>query len=641
MGSRLPACVRDSFLVADGQDLDAPTCGGLFYGLYLLPLDEVVNEWTFWRQVEKDPRTGANPAVLATMASIPPQWVKPQYTSSGWLPLISDRSGNYVGVDLDPGPGGQWGQTIIFGRDFDRKCVLWRGEGEGGWATWLASFVDEVESGDGWVADKTGSDEEDELGYASYSASDMYGVGGQGLRLAGEYKGWNVLEAWWDRSVKKWEGLGLGMDVAEIERGLDEARRLANTNVKGKGKQREDPRGEREREREREREGSDDVDYEGIRAEQRTPLPEVPTVSTPDIATPNRPKGAEDDEALLPPVSPDMGSIPRILHPQHTPIPASRSRAPTADHPLKDTVAASDLLSPPMRSTRSNSGDGSSGGSGSSSGSARKPRRPPPPAPAMLDLPTRADVQAAEAVAQAEASGLRGGWVMNLDASAGAAKRRAELSHHTSPSMAEMVDIDLEGGRYEAFSAATPTSMTAADAARQDADDRLAHAGIEHRRSPLARAPSPLVINGLGLGPVGPGSGSGPGTPRTGTPPIRRPPQAADSPRALSPVVGDTLPAEVVRGIAAVRRASTTSSAPQPTKKDSTGKDSLGSFGSAGPQRGLSHTSADGLLDAQAPTPLRTGGSPRANGGGNGSGVLAENITDEPDVADQLEEIKL
>lgn len=256
LGTPLPAPVRESFLVADGQDLDTIQVGGIFYGLYLLPLDEVINEWTFWCQVENDPSVGTNPAILATMASIPPQWVKPMYSCRGWLPLISDRSGNYIGVDLDPGPSGKWGQIIIFGRDFDRKCVLWRGEGEGGWGKWLASFVDEIESGEGYEASKVDSDEETELGYSSYHNGGSYGEAGNGLRLAGEYKGWSVLEALWDKSVKKWEGLGLGMDVAEIERGLSEARLLL-----GKGKSREEEREE---------------EFEGFRADQRMASHDIP-----------------------------------------------------------------------------------------------------------------------------------------------------------------------------------------------------------------------------------------------------------------------------------------------------------------------------------------------------------------------------
>lgn len=241
LGGPLPACVRESFLEADGQDLEG-SAGGLFYGLYLLPLEEVRREWEFWRHAESDPQTGANPAVLATMASVPPQWVKSAYACRGWLPLLSDRSGNYVGVDLEPGAGGSWGQIIIFGRDFDRKCVIWRGEGEAGWAKWFASVVDEIESGEGWEADKS-SDDEEELGYSSYNGGQRYGNTGGSMRLVGQYKGWAVLEAWWDKSVRKWESLGLGMDVEEIERGMHEARRLAgvqgddeDSQGKGKGK---------------------------------------------------------------------------------------------------------------------------------------------------------------------------------------------------------------------------------------------------------------------------------------------------------------------------------------------------------------------------------------------------------------------
>lgn len=239
LGSPLPPAVRESFLQADGQDLENNNPAGIFYGLQLLPLDEAMREWTYWRQVEADPSTGANPAVLATMASIPPKWIKSEYASRGWVPLLSDRSGNYVGIDLDPGPEGSWGQVIIFGRDFDRKCVLWRGDGNGGWGTWLSALVDELEAGDAWEAENGGSDDEEEIGYESYTGGRIYGEGAglATMKLTGEYKGWAVLEAWWDKSVGHWEKKGLGMDVEEIERGLEESRRLASVpEEEGKGK---------------------------------------------------------------------------------------------------------------------------------------------------------------------------------------------------------------------------------------------------------------------------------------------------------------------------------------------------------------------------------------------------------------------
>jgi cell wall assembly regulator SMI1 len=260
LGIRLPPSVRDSYLCVDGQDPSADFKEGIFFGLTLLPLEDVLREWSFWRRVDYDPNSGQNPDILAIMSSIPPGWVKPLYACRGWLPLIADKCGNYVGVDLDPPgnthganrsepangsssksrqtTGGSWGQVILFGRDFDRKCVLWRGEGEGGWGRWLASFAEELESGAGWeISDRSGGgrsggdrgndtdeESEDDIGYSSYfyDAGGATGSSGQGLRLTGEYRGWGVMEAWWDRSVRKWEELGLGIQPEELARQQEE-----------------------------------------------------------------------------------------------------------------------------------------------------------------------------------------------------------------------------------------------------------------------------------------------------------------------------------------------------------------------------------------------------------------------------------
>ncbi len=186
-----------------------------------------MEEWRFWREVDSDPMTGASEKLKEIMQSIPPGWVRREYSQRGWIPLIADRAGNYVGVDLNPPPaetGGQAGQVIVFGRDFDTKVVLWRGDGPAGWAKWLGSFVEELESGEGFelgVAEVS-DDSEDDLGYEGYfydgkgrgqgdGGGDTGGIGG--LRLTGEYKGWNVMEAWADRSVRKWHEAGVIVDV--------------------------------------------------------------------------------------------------------------------------------------------------------------------------------------------------------------------------------------------------------------------------------------------------------------------------------------------------------------------------------------------------------------------------------------------
>ncbi len=221
-GFALPQAVRDSYLCSDGQEPESSAgCSeGLFFGLTLLPLEDVLEEWRFWREVDDDPNTGANPRLRDLMDSIPSGWVRKEYSSRGWIPLVADKAGNYLGVDLNPGEGGTVGQVIVFGRDFDTKVVMYRGDGEHGWAKWLSGFVDDLESGEGYElgANADASEgSEDSVGYESYffdgtgrGSGDGGGYGGpSGMRLAGEYKGWNVLEAWADRSLRKWQELGV------------------------------------------------------------------------------------------------------------------------------------------------------------------------------------------------------------------------------------------------------------------------------------------------------------------------------------------------------------------------------------------------------------------------------------------------
>lgn len=221
-GFSLPQPVRESYLCVDGQEPEsAAGCSeGLFFGLTLLPLEDVLEEWRFWREVDDDPQTGANTGLREMMDSIPAGWVRREYSCRGWIPLVADKAGNYLGIDMNPGEGGAVGQVIVFGRDFDTKVVMWRGDGPGGWAKFLAGFVEDLESGEGFEmgGGNDGSDgSEDSIGYESYFFDGVGGgqgdtggdTGTGGLRLAGEYKGWSVLEAWADKSVRRWIDAGI------------------------------------------------------------------------------------------------------------------------------------------------------------------------------------------------------------------------------------------------------------------------------------------------------------------------------------------------------------------------------------------------------------------------------------------------
>jgi cell wall assembly regulator SMI1 len=57
-------------------------------------------------------------------SSTPVGAIKIKYFYFKWLPIFSDLSGNYLGIDLDPDIEGREGQIINFGRDEEEMFVL-------------------------------------------------------------------------------------------------------------------------------------------------------------------------------------------------------------------------------------------------------------------------------------------------------------------------------------------------------------------------------------------------------------------------------------------------------------------------------------------------------------------------------------
>ena len=226
-GFALPPAVRESYLVVDGQEPEssAACSEGLFFGLHLLPLEEVYDEWRFWRDVDGDPDTAGHDRLRAAQQSIPPGWVRREYSNRGWLPLVTDKAGNYIGVDMNPDERGASGQVIVFGRDFDTKVVLANGDGASGWARWLSAFADMLEGADGFEltsGDTDSQGSEDDIGYQSYfdtggESADQRGP--KGWSLTGEYRGWPALEAFADRGARRWMEAGLVPEFSNQEKG--------------------------------------------------------------------------------------------------------------------------------------------------------------------------------------------------------------------------------------------------------------------------------------------------------------------------------------------------------------------------------------------------------------------------------------
>ena len=180
----LPQDVRESIMAHDGQERGGmPT--GIIFGSMLMDCEEIVQEWDQWRRVNHqflletsvsspsipsrafggsgeassskqdsaaapEPRNEWRQDLISKQDCVPPNSVQKAYAHAGWIPLVRDWGGNNLAVDLAPGPGGRWGQIILFGRDYDTKYVVARS-----WASFLALVADDLNSGKWYVDEET------------------------------------------------------------------------------------------------------------------------------------------------------------------------------------------------------------------------------------------------------------------------------------------------------------------------------------------------------------------------------------------------------------------------------------------------------------------------------------------------------
>ncbi|EXJ62584.1 hypothetical protein A1O7_03022 [Cladophialophora yegresii CBS 114405] len=171
----LPQDVRDSLAIHDGQERGGrPT--GIIFGCMLLDCEEIVQEWKNWQVVNEEYLTGARrpsysskglsngasssnhaqnrfwrQELLDRQESQPPNAIQKAYAHPSWIALARDWGGNNIAIDLAPGPMGQWGQVILFGRDYDCKYVVARS-----WAHFLATVADDLSTEKVFVDEDTG-----------------------------------------------------------------------------------------------------------------------------------------------------------------------------------------------------------------------------------------------------------------------------------------------------------------------------------------------------------------------------------------------------------------------------------------------------------------------------------------------------
>ncbi|KAL2127598.1 hypothetical protein VTI74DRAFT_10444 [Chaetomium olivicolor] len=184
----LPQDVRESLQIHDGQERGGTPTGIIFSGM-LLDCEEIVQEWENWRKVNQEflleptfprpavpskshggsssqastsaaasssaptspRRTNWRQELLARQDSVPAGAIQKAYAHPAWIPLVRDWGGNNLAIDLAPGPKGQWGQVILFGRDYDTKYVVARS-----WAAFLGIVADDLNSGRWFIDEDSG-----------------------------------------------------------------------------------------------------------------------------------------------------------------------------------------------------------------------------------------------------------------------------------------------------------------------------------------------------------------------------------------------------------------------------------------------------------------------------------------------------
>ncbi|MER7077712.1 Cell wall assembly regulator SMI1 [Saccharopolyspora kobensis] len=113
LGFALPPDLRALYGVADGDGDDV--INSVFDGHPWHPLDELGDEEEDWLLVldwEYEPQR------RVVFDSEPSNAVRRSVLRPGWIPFADDTGGNWLAVDMDPGPEGRPGQVIAIGVDY-------------------------------------------------------------------------------------------------------------------------------------------------------------------------------------------------------------------------------------------------------------------------------------------------------------------------------------------------------------------------------------------------------------------------------------------------------------------------------------------------------------------------------------------
>lgn len=128
----LPEDLRISLSIHNGQSLKSPSF--FVKGLRLSACEDIARDYSRWR----DYGSRHAPADDRLYRFYPEAAIQHHHFNDGWIPIVDEEGcGNYLAVDLAPGPTGTVGQIIDFGRNIHTPGVV-----GASWGEFLCSYAD-------------------------------------------------------------------------------------------------------------------------------------------------------------------------------------------------------------------------------------------------------------------------------------------------------------------------------------------------------------------------------------------------------------------------------------------------------------------------------------------------------------------
>ena len=141
LGISLPDDLKALYRVNNGQDSEG---GYLFDGYRLLSLEDMVDEWTVWKNL-------LDSGEFKETKSEPDDGVSSDWWHPKWIPITSMDSGDHHCLDLAPTQGGESGQIIEMWHDSPERPRV-----AASFAEWILKYAEGAESGDFVYSDEYG-----------------------------------------------------------------------------------------------------------------------------------------------------------------------------------------------------------------------------------------------------------------------------------------------------------------------------------------------------------------------------------------------------------------------------------------------------------------------------------------------------